>query len=168
MPRKNSEDNKIYWKKYYEEHKATYLQKRKDKLDPEKEYKRHKKYRENNLEKCKKIASDYYQKNREAILGRTSYHNKMHPEKQRKSNLKCKYGLSLEQFNHMFESQDGICGICKTPFGKLPINRPNTDHCKKTGTIRGLLCMLCNTGIGSFYHNSDLLEKAKEYLWKYQ
>jgi hypothetical protein len=38
------------------------------------------------------------------------------------------------------------------------------DHCHITGKIRGLLCHLCNRGIGLFRERSDLLQAAIKYL----
>lgn len=38
------------------------------------------------------------------------------------------------------------------------------DHCHNTLKVRGLLCLQCNTAIGSFRDKIDLLEKAICYL----
>jgi hypothetical protein len=38
------------------------------------------------------------------------------------------------------------------------------DHCHETGKVRGLLCDACNTGIGRFSDQVDLLQKAIDYL----
>jgi hypothetical protein len=40
------------------------------------------------------------------------------------------------------------------------------DHDHKTGKFRGMLCNLCNRGLGNFKDNIDVLEKAIEYLKK--
>jgi predicted transcriptional regulator YheO len=34
------------------------------------------------------------------------------------------------------------------------------------GKVRGLLCMNCNTALGGFKENIDILQKAIEYLEK--
>lgn len=38
------------------------------------------------------------------------------------------------------------------------------DHNHNTGNVRSLLCMSCNTGIGKFKDNIELIEAALNYL----
>lgn len=72
---------------------------------------------------------------------------KKHPEKiaayQKKSDLKSKYGLTLEDRERMLAAQTGCCKICAKPEGvfKSPLC---VDHDHETGKIRGLLCPSCN------------------------
>lgn len=40
----------------------------------------------------------------------------------------------------------------------------HVDHCHKTGAVRGVLCHLCNTGLGSFRDSPTLLARAINYL----
>ena len=42
------------------------------------------------------------------------------------------------------------------------------DHCHTTGNVRGLLCDTCNTALGKFRDNIDLLNEAIKYLKKYE
>ena len=89
----------------------------------------------------------------------------------RRSKLKCKYGISLEDYDAMLKLQGGGCAICGTtsPTGKSGQFGPvfHVDHSHKTGQIRGLLCNLCNVGIGALRDSSDLLIKATKYLEKF-
>ena len=39
------------------------------------------------------------------------------------------------------------------------------DHDHGTGEVRGLLCITCNTGIGSLKDDVTLLQNAIEYLF---
>ena len=40
------------------------------------------------------------------------------------------------------------------------------DHCHETGEFRGWLCHNCNSGLGRFYDDPDLLIKAIQYIQK--
>lgn len=71
--------------------------------------------------------------------------------------------MTLDKYLEMFAKQKHRCGICDTVFNKLPVNLA-VDHCHSTGQIRGLLCVSCNTAIGSFKDNIELLNKAVKYL----
>ena len=72
------------------------------------------------------------------------------------------YSLSQEVYQEMFNRQEGKCAICGKPFDEN--NVVHIDHNHKTGKVRGLLCMMCNCGIGHFNDNKELLLKAIEYL----
>lgn len=55
-----------------------------------------------------------------------------------------------------------VCEICGITAPKH--RRHAIDHCHITGKIRGLLCDTCNKGLGLFYDDLDLLQKAINYL----
>lgn len=81
--------------------------------------------------------------------------------------LKNVYGISLEDYDRMLESQGGGCAICGGPPGKGrggPLNFFCVDHDHQTGRVRGLLCVDHNTGLGRFEDSLNLLLKAVEYL----
>ena len=84
-----------------------------------------------------------------------------------KNRLKTKYNMTLEQYDHMFEEQNGLCAICGQSETRLfngSITRLCVDHNHKTGKIRKLLCHRCNSSIGQFEDNIELLAKAIQYL----
>ncbi len=64
------------------------------------------------------------------------------------------YNISIDQFRQLPES----CQICG--------NKQNMciDHCHSGDYVRGRLCSTCNTGIGMFQDNPEILEKAIKYL----
>lgn len=81
---------------------------------------------------------------------------------QRRMDLKRKYGLSLQDYDDLLESQDGLCAICKRP----PVEGRNlaVDHDHSTGVIRGLLCHNCNVAIGNFGESLEIIKAAVVYL----
>jgi len=87
-----------------------------------------------------------------------------HPKRQgtiaRRAKLKNKYGISLEEYEEIFNAQKGKCAICRDSQKKLLC----IDHDHLTGGIRGLLCQRCNTGLGQFRDNRLFLARAAEYL----
>jgi hypothetical protein len=80
-----------------------------------------------------------------------------------------KYGLTGSDFAGLLAQQGGRCAIClveldcDTASWKRP-NAVRVDHDHDTGAVRGLLCKKCNTGLGQFCDNEDLLVKAGRYL----
>jgi hypothetical protein len=62
----------------------------------------------------------------------------------------------------MFRAQKGRCRIC----GGLPdaTGRLCVDHNHATGKVRGLLCRLCNAGLGAFRDNVKCVAEALKYL----
>lgn len=80
--------------------------------------------------------------------------------------LKQLYNISLNEYNNMLISQNGKCLICGMDL-KNSKRGFAVDHDHKTGKVRGLLCHLCNTGLGNFKDSVSLLHKAISYLDKY-
>jgi hypothetical protein len=80
----------------------------------------------------------------------------------RRSFLKVKYGISLEDYDAMLARQGGVCAACKNR--KRRSERLCVDHCHVTGKVRGLLCRNCNVGLGLFRDDADLVEAAAAYL----
>ena len=83
---------------------------------------------------------------------------------ERKSKLKITYGITPEQYDVMLAKQNGKCAICsvKKPGGRTKMFF--IDHCHSTGSIRGLLCMRCNTGLGLILDSPKYLLNAISYL----
>ena len=77
--------------------------------------------------------------------------------------IRNQYGITLEQYNNMLKAQNYSCAICGEE-DEVEGRRLAIDHCHTTGQVRGLLCGKCNRGLGLFYDNEDLLQKAIQYL----
>lgn len=86
----------------------------------------------------------------------------------RKAHLKRTYGLTLEQFNEKLESQGNVCAICRSNNTRDKHGVMAVDHCHSTGKIRGLLCFKCNSALGNFDDNKQLLIETLKYLEKYE
>ena len=74
-----------------------------------------------------------------------------------------KYKISLEQYQQMFDDQQGCCKICRRHQSEFK-RRLGVDHCHKTGDVRGILCDDCNRGLGSYKDSEELLLSAIKYL----
>lgn len=76
------------------------------------------------------------------------------------------YGMSLEEFNFLLESQHCKCKLCyrELTIDGLGPSRVVVDHCHKNGHVRGLLCNECNRALGYFHDNIQALENAVDYL----
>ena len=84
------------------------------------------------------------------------------PEQKRDYALRTKYGITLAQYEQMYEEQQGECYICSSDDSKLFV-----DHCHETGQVRGLLCHHCNLVLGHAFDNPSLLRLAADYLEKH-
>lgn len=73
------------------------------------------------------------------------------------------YDMSIEEYNALLYKQGHACAICRKtePGGK---GRWHIDHSHQTGKVRGLLCAMCNVGLGNFYDDAALLGGAIKYL----
>jgi len=80
-----------------------------------------------------------------------------------RSRLKYKYGISLEEYEHMLAAQCGRCAICGKHESNLYV-RLSVDHNHKTGKVRGLLCRRCNSMLGFCDESVHLLQTAIAYL----
>lgn len=130
----------------------------------EKESVRHKIYNYINKTKVSESFKRRYMQNKEKQSERHKKYYKENPEIHRRKRLK-KCGLSLEDYENMFNSQSGLCAICgRDNKGKSL----HVDHDHGTGSVRQLLCNACNVGLGSFGDNIEVMEKAIEYLRKHK
>lgn len=94
----------------------------------------------------------FYSKNKEAYKKKHSVYN-----------YKRNYNITPEQYNKLFDAQQGQCAICHISADML--NKPLfVDHCHNTLIVRGLLCMSCNMGIGHFKDDIFRLSTALDYL----
>lgn len=111
------------------------------------------KWRKENLGKCRDRQREYKRKNR-----------KRYRVYMRKYLLRTAYGMSLRDFTKLLAEQDGVCAICGTD---QPGQKSfNVDHDHETGEIRGLLCAACNRALGLLKDDPAIVESAFKYLRK--
>lgn len=122
-----------------------------------------KEYRNNNAEKTKLIARQWAVGNPSRVWDHL---------------LRCRYGISFEQYQNILQQQNNVCAICEQPESRIArsgkVIRLSVDHdhscCKGTKScgkcVRGLLCWRCNTSIGKFNDDINLIEKTITYLKK--
>lgn len=114
------------------------------------------------------VAKRHYEKNREKCMEASTRWRKENPEKckryQRSSKLRREYGLTIEEWDTMFEAQGGLCAACGTdrPGGKAGVLQ--VDHNHRTGAVRGLLCNGCNAALGHVDDNISRLLDLINYI----
>lgn len=133
--------------------------------------------------KCKETKQlEQFGNNKSKVDGKQSYckpckqgQNNLHRRRyMRKYRLKSRYDLTADQFDLMIKDQNNRCAICSQEFSLIDDFKiaPHVDHdhscclgstsCGKC--IRGLLCGLCNSGLGYFKDSPTSLLKAFDYI----
>jgi len=99
-----------------------------------------------------------YKRNAQKSITVTS----LQPERKRRSKmLKCRYGITSDDYDRLFLEQKGVCGICKKPSAKPYLS---VDHCHSTGIVRGLLCASCNMFLGKIEADKSILERIPKWI----
>lgn len=108
------------------------------------------------------VSSEWAKNNVKRASARKKKWYAQNVDKQRHATVKRTYGLSQLEYQQILDNQKNACAIC----GCALIGNKNkqVDHCHKSGKIRGILCLNCNSGLGRFNDDASLLEKAIMYL----
>ena len=124
-----------------------------------------------NPEKFRSKGRETYYKNHEEnkirSKERAKRERKLNPSLFKYQKLQNTYGLSAEEYSTMLTSQHNKCLICfREISGEL--NTKNlkafVDHNHKTGLVRGVLCINCNSILGYSREDKGVLLAAIEYL----
>lgn len=108
--------------------------------------------------RCKQRSIDSRKARKEAdpVAYRVSWRDK---------HLRKTYRITHKEYLQLLADQGGKCAICGAT-ERIP-GKGGTlavDHDHDTHKVRGLLCMLCNRGIGAFRDNAAFLSSAAKYL----
>src|SRR5216684_4763704 len=94
----------------------------------------------------------YYEANKERLnANRKAYreaHKDLMAQRYRAATLLHDFGLTVEEWEALYEKQQGKCAICQKSIERRW--QSHTDHCHITGRVRGILCHHCNVGLGNF------------------
>lgn len=113
------------------------------------------------LPRCKEcgaaVAIEWLERNPEQrAAANRAYRSRPEVKRRKRARL---YGLAVAELEAIEAEQDGRCLICGDPGDPLVV-----DHCHKTGKVRGLLCGLCNLGLGAFRDEPRRMAAAMAYL----
>ena len=114
-------------------------------------------------ERQKAAMRTYREANKDFVRELNRKWREANPERIRHNNLR-RMGFTTELFNQLMEAQGHRCAVCCTDLRDLPAKQVHADHCHETTTARGILCHHCNSGLGLFKDNPDLLRAAADYL----
>lgn len=129
------ECHKAYKREYQKKHRTKYSAERKA-------------WRDRNLAREQAKTREYFKKN---------------PDKAKTVSLS-RNNFTLTLYKTALEIQQGKCAICQRELERLPKHQIHADHCHETGVPRGVLCGLCNVGLGAFKESHLNLARAIRYL----
>ena len=85
-----------------------------------------------------------------------------------RNNLKYRFGITPEEKQEMLRAQGGKCAIC----GEVISNSRNAHadhiHGSKPVIVRGILCLMCNVGLGNFKDSPVRLREAANFIERFQ
>ncbi len=127
----------------------------------------------------KNLARERYKRWREGLLSDDERHKNYKSKKAEwnksdvyyDSYFKRKFGITLDIFNRMLSDQNGFCANlgCNR---EISLHRTKdktkavVDHCHRTGNVRGLMCVRCNSLLGHIEKHPLLVPGLENYLTK--
>jgi hypothetical protein len=120
-----------------------------------KEYLRKKRYRKLNKKRTQDYCDWYKRTHKSQLKEWRKFHR-----------IEKKYGISKSEWNSLLIKQRNKCAICRA---KLPkdLGKLCTDHCHKSGKVRGIVHSECNLLIGFCKENKTTLQNAIKYIQKH-
>lgn len=105
---------------------------------------------------CKPCRNEYWKQRRNTVPGE----KRRAVDRVRKSRILRKHGVSADRYQEMVIEAGDKCQLCGTKESGRNADKFrvwNVDHCHRSGRVRGLLCHLCNIGLG---HLENFLRKT--------
>lgn len=105
--------------------------------------------------------------NPDKVLSASKAYRLAHPDRVRANQLKHRFGLTLEQWNALFDQQGACCAVCRTTDpGKRGWCVDHAHVARDDGSyfIRGILCNRCNIAIGMLSDNVEVMQRAIDYV----
>lgn len=112
--------------------------------------------------KRKKREDPLFRQKASAIQSKYYTKDPLKKEKALVYRLKSRYGITPEQYQVLFDRQEGKCAICKKHQSELK-GRLVLDHDHKSQEIRSLLCTYCNLWIVGKLRK-DTIQPIYDYL----
>jgi hypothetical protein len=78
-----------------------------------------------------------------------------------------RYNLTLEEFDEMVKKQGGTCANEACNYGLDDDHKLFVDHCHETDTVRGLLCLWCNSAEGYLKSDPEIAQGLIDYMKKH-
>jgi hypothetical protein len=90
-------------------------------------------------------------------------------DKRKNGMLLWRFNITLEEYQVLFEAQDGVCKICNNPETAKKnkseeLRMLAVDHDHNTGKVRGLLCARCNVQLGHYEKTKPRAQEFENYL----
>lgn len=135
--------------------------------NPEPFRRRSREYAKRHPEQKRTQRKRHYQRHRNEILDRASEKRQSNPRPYRlyylEYRLRKKYGMTVEQYAALLETQGFKCVICRDSL--IASDRsPCIDHCHQGGHVRSVLCTRCNSAIAMLRHSARIARAAVSYL----
>lgn len=107
------------------------------------------KWRQDNPERARQLSRDWARQNKGRV---------------RESAFLREYGITIAERDALFAAQGFSCAVCGSETPKNKKGKWHTDHCHKTGKVRGVLCLHCNHALGHALDNPSTLDLLAQYV----
>lgn len=105
---------------------------------------------------------EFHYREKERIRDRRRWAG-LSPEQKLDKTYRSNYGLTYQEVQDIYDSQDQRCAACKNKIN-LGFDQGVVDHCHNSDQIRGILCPPCNKALGFVFDDTERLRGLIRYL----